>query len=404
MRTFRREGAFMRENGECVQQPATRVLMVSTSHPWHSSRIYFREALSLSQAGYDVRVLAQQGSTGEHEPELNVRCLPPVRSRLERLFVNAIRAYRIAKTYDVDVFHFHDPEFLPLSVLLRRATGRPVIYDVHEYYPESVAQKAWIPKPLRRPIAWLSRRVELSLAARLDGVVAVNSHLGERFAKRGCRVVIAPNYPPLDVYQPDVAPHEGAQMPAGSRNVIYAGRLSDDRGISVLVSAMRLVVDACPDVNLFLLGQGSDAYMARLNATIEALALQEHVHVLGWVFPNQVPGYLAQAQVGVFLLQPVNERYLETEPIKCFEYAAAGLPVILSDLPAMRRLTEAIGNGVVVDPDAEGEIADAIVKLLGDEMTRRDMGKRGRAAFLDSYNWETVVGRLVALYAEVVGR
>jgi len=88
---------------------------------------------------------------------------------------------RRARAMDVDAYHVHDPELLPQALWLRRVTGRPVIYDAHEYLGETTRTKRWIPGPLRRPVAALASGAERAAGRRLTGVVTANEDLAARF-------------------------------------------------------------------------------------------------------------------------------------------------------------------------------------------------------------------------------
>ena len=58
---------------------------------------------------------------------------------------------------DADLYHVHDPELLPAALWLARASGRPVVYDVHEYLGQTTRTKRWLPGPPARcrwPCSW----------------------------------------------------------------------------------------------------------------------------------------------------------------------------------------------------------------------------------------------------------
>jgi len=63
------------------------------------------------------------------------------------------RAFRLALSQRADIYHFHDPELLPVGVLLKLFTRAKGIYDSHEVVSQPILTKHWIPAPLRRPLA-----------------------------------------------------------------------------------------------------------------------------------------------------------------------------------------------------------------------------------------------------------
>lgn len=86
---------------------------------------------------------------------------------------------------------------------------------------------------------------------------------------------------------------------------------------------------------------------------------------------------------------------------KLFEYMASGLPVIVSDTPGWRWLTDELRCGLAVDPLDPGSIAAAIEYLLSHPDEAEEMGRRGRQAVQDRFNWEAEAGNLIGLYRRV---
>jgi glycosyltransferase involved in cell wall biosynthesis len=380
-----------------------RIVHLSTVHPALEQRLFFKEALTASTFGHEVVVIAPH-----HQAEIvqGVRIIPirEWRSRILRGTFAAARAFAIARRQRADLYHFHDPELLPWSCLLQAVTKRPVVFDMREYHVEAIRAKQWIPRLLRLPIAWLYNRVETTLLRRLSGVVTVNDELAERVRRKGGRALVAPNYAPRGIFEDPVV-DEGLRVKYENQDVlVYVGGLSEERGISKAIEVAARLRQEFPRVTLLLVGGVHySGYRRTIQRLISDLGVEAHVELVGQVPHPDVPKLLGVADVALFLLQPVNVRYDNTEPIKYFEYSAAGLPLVVSDLPAMRRLVERIGNGVVVNPADTEEIANAVASLLRDARLRQEMGARGRKAFLDTYNWEAIGMKLLNWYAEVGG-
>jgi glycosyltransferase involved in cell wall biosynthesis len=89
-------------------------------------------------------------------------------------------------------------------------------------------------------------------------------------------------------------------------------------------------------------------------------------------------------------------------PQKIFEYMGAALPLIASDFPSWRRLLGCTGCGIFVDPLNPQAIADAIEYVLTHPAEAEQMGRRGQAAVLKRYNWDTEASKLVNLYSGLV--
>jgi len=380
-----------------------KVCILTTVHPPFSTRIFHKQAKTLVRAGYDVTLIAQH-ERDEVVDGVKIIALPKPRNRFTRIFGLSWRAFRLALRQRADIYHFHDPEFLPWGWLLQKITHEPVIYDVHEYYADSIRMKSWLPRTFRGMIASIFNFFEKTIARQLAGVVVVNQHMGKQFSDRGCQVCVLPNYPPKGLFETLPSTAHLEQAYGNHQVLIYAGGLSKSRGITRAIRVMKLLRKEFPNAKLLLAGRfESDLYQQKVMQLIDRLNLADNVDILGILPHPEVIRYLAVADVGIFLLQPVSTRYNWGEPIKYFEYSAAGLPVVISDLPAKRHLIEKNQNGVLVDPFDEEGIAKAIASLLRDPQQMKEMGKRGREAFLREYNWEAIEERLIEIYQKLTG-
>src|SRR5262249_8078753 len=112
-----------------------RVCVITSVHPASDVRIR-KECMSLVRAGFHVTLVAPNPSD-EIVDGLRIRALPRNTSRFRRLTKTAWSAWREAEQSDADIYHFHDPELIPVALLLGRR-GRKVVYDIHEDLPRDI--------------------------------------------------------------------------------------------------------------------------------------------------------------------------------------------------------------------------------------------------------------------------
>lgn len=407
--------------------PKHAVILTSVHDPF-DPRIFHKQARTLAAAGYRVTLLAPHGRD-EVVDGARVWGVPVPVSRAGRPLV-WLRLLGRALRLRADVYHFHDPELLPLGLLLARLTGRPVIYDAHEYYRDEIATRPWVPRPLRRLAAETVHAVETAVSRRLAATVAVNEHMAAGFRARGARSVAIHNYPPLAYFAPpaDASPKSdsvngGSPVPRsapartgsatfrvprsdggrGERSVIYTGLLTRDRGLVTVWEAGRRLRVLAPGTEIDIVGRvdwsGVPVGVPRDPARWEAEAA---ARFRGVVPATEIPAVLADAAVGwiPFRRTPNNVR---TIPLKLFEYMAAGLPVVASDFGFMAEIIREAGCGLLVRADDPEGHARALARLLAHPDDARAMGEHGRRAVIDHYSWEAESARLLELYAGLTG-
>ena len=368
-----------------------KVCILTTVHPPFDTRIFHKQAKTLVRASYGVTLIVQH-DRDEVVDGVRIMALPKPRNRFTRIFGLAGRAFRLALREHADVYHFHDPDLLPIGVLLKLFTKRKVIYDVHEDVPAQILTKHWIPSVLRRPLAWFFNLAE-KLATRALNVVAATEGIAEKFSRRN--PIVIHNYPDLEML-PNVTRDAAIQ---NERVLIYVGGISRLRGAVEMVDALACL-SHLGNLRLDLIGRFEPA---SLEAELQKMRGYERVRFLGWLQPEEVYKYLAQANIGLVCLHP-EPRYAISLPVKLFEYMAAGLPVIASNFPLWKEIIEGNECVITVDPLNPKAIAEAIEYLLTHPDEARRMGENGRQAVLEKYNWETEGKKLLALYEKLLAR
>lgn len=367
-----------------------KVCVLTSVHEPFDPRIFYKQAKSLAKAGYEVVLIAPH-SRDEVVDSIKIRALPPRRGRIKRI-LGTWKVLRWALEERADIYHFHDPELLLVGWLLKVVTGRPVIYDCHEYYPEAIMSRKWIPRVIRPVLGGLLRPVEAFFASSMSTVVVTEGQKA-RFPK----AIVLYNFPLLSSYR-TLQP-----APPGSEALIYIGALSEERGVLLMIEALEALTSE--GAKLTLVGRFDSPHtQAKVEALVRARGLEQRVEIVGQVPHDAVGGYLREAAVGLVPLQPKSQ-YAQAVPTKMFEYMASGLPIVASDLPPTRRFMEGVGCGFLVTPTDPKAHAEAIDYLLGHPEEARQMGERGRRAFLEGYNWEKAEeGKLLQLYAGLAAR
>jgi glycosyltransferase involved in cell wall biosynthesis len=383
-------------NTPVVARASARVCVLTAAHNPFDQRVFYKEAVSLAEAGYDVTLIApaRDEVRGTHR---GVHIEPvPVPSSRRRRFALQRQLLRRARRLRADIYHLHDPELLPLGWLLRRF-GHRVVYDVHENFAAAALTRQWVPRWLRRP---LSRAVDVSerrIARRLSGVVGVVDEQQQRFGD--CHFTTVRNFPRLEWFGP-----RPADAPADGAELVHVGSLSPERGSRFLLEILRELVTTHPRVRLNALGPfHTRADEELFHATVRDYGLQENVVWRTERMPYEELGrFIAGHRIGLIPGQASPKNLTPFVPTKLFEYLACGVPVVASALPSIVGFRQRGEWGVVADPACPATHAAAIARLLDEPAETRRLGEEGRRLVESMYNWETEAQNLLRLYAELL--
>lgn len=364
-----------------------RVAHLTSVHDYWDHRIFFKECRTLVEAGYKVTLIAPKGADAVING-ITIRAVPLHTNRIERMTRTMWRVYRAAVQEDADLYHFHDPELILVGLVLK-LRGKRVIYDVHEDMTKTVLSNGWLPAPLRRRLPAIARAVGWveSMAVRLlDATVLVIPMRHRGFPRHKC--VLVRNFPLIREF-----PQSGSPYAERPPIAAYVGGIGVVRGASDMVTAMGLIPKDL-DARLAMAGWFQPPELER---DLRSLPGFERVDLLGDRSREDVATLLSQARIGLCMLHPLPG-YLESYPVKLFEYMAAGIPIIASDFPTWRKIVDAAGCGILIDPGEPATLASSIAFLLRNPTVAKAMGERGRRAVADRYHWGPEGQRLVALY------
>ena len=353
-----------------------KVCHISSVHDYDDVRIFVKECSTLAKNGYDTYFVVNGDSKTINGVKIIGLGKPP-KSRIKRLLSFSKKAYKVAKSLDCDVYHFHDPELLKYGKKLAKQ-GKKVIFDSHEDVPAQILDKTYIPKFLRKMVAKRYQRIENDVVKHLYAVVTATSYIANKFKGRANIVVDINNYPKLDDILFSDRPVSERQAQA-----CYAGGIDDLRGKTIMIKAFEEM-----EGKLVLAGYNIDN---------EDFTKYKNVSFVGTLDRKGVNDLYADSLVGLCILMPANN-YVNSKPIKLYEYMGAGIPFVCSDFPLWKELADETNAGFCVDVNDIDAIREVISRLINDRKLAETMGKNGRKFILEKYNWDIEGAKLLKLY------
>ncbi|MCV9878281.1 glycosyltransferase family 4 protein [Brenneria izbisi] len=173
----------------------------------------------------------------------------------------------------------------------------------------------------------------------------------------------------------------------------FLGTLKPWHGVDTLIDAFALLYQRGNPVRLLIVGDGPE--YASLSDRVERQGLSDWVHFTGALPHTDIPARLAEMDIAVAPYPALPDFYFS--PLKIYEYMAAGLPVITTQVGHLEQIVVAGETGMVVAPDNPPALCGALETLVADHAWRCQLGANGRQSIIQNQSWDAVVQQIFRL-------
>ena len=305
---------------------------------------------------------------------------------------------RAAVAANADVYHANDLDTLQICGKAAAKNRALLVYDSHELWLESSRFKT-ATNPVNRIRL---RRIEKKYISKADAVIAVTPLRGREMRR------MYPGIKRLETVEN--APEKIMKLPekgmlrklAGADEhtvmALYQGVICPERGLEELIETASLA----KSTGMKFVVIGMDAWNGTLQEMAGKAGLSDCFVFLPPVPSEKLPQITVDADMGFILFRNTCLNHYYSLPNKLYEYMMAGVPVIASCFPELKRVIDETGCGVTVDPESPKEIFSAVKKLAGNPALRKAMSEAGRKAAMEQYNWEPQREKLTGIYREIM--
>lgn len=369
-----------------------KIVHVARTHRWDDTRIFKKECRSLAKAGHEVYIVTSDRSAKrENEMVDGIKFIviqTRKGNRVISLFKYISDAMKALKQLDADVYHIH--EFFLLILAKKLSYIGKVIFDSHEDFPKQVFFDSSLSdqRNLRREkLARIFMKWNIRYC---DRIIAATDEIEKALRVYNIPTCIIYNFPDLSEFNDAIIQEENSHREK-KRQICYVGGISEDRGINQTIEALNRVDDE--DIRLALAGPITNSYLAALKSK----DAWKKVNYYGYADSKMKLEIYGESMLGMITLMPIP-RYKVALPVKLFEYMAAGLPVIASDFPIIKKIIDEEESGICVDPENVLEIKKAIQYIANHPEHAQRMGENGKNAVQEKYNWDNEREKLYKLY------
>lgn len=371
-----------------------RIIISVTSDLVTDQRVH-RAAATLKEAGFRVLVIGRRLPDSRELPGKKYRC------RRFRLWFHKgplfyanfnIRLFFTLMFESFDLLLSNDLDSLPANYLASKLKGRPLVYDSHEYFTA-------VPELVHRPkVQRIWKRIESMIVPKLQYAYTVNESIADLYRKeyavdfKSIRNVPEPHRLPL---RDKVILRRELGLPVGKHIVILQGAgINIQRGAEEAVLAMQYLE------NTLLLIVGGGDVINQLKSMVKQYGLSDKVRFEGKKNPGELVLYTYSADLGLSLDKDTNLNYRYSLPNKLFDYIQAGIPVLASDLPEIKKIVTRYDIGRICPDHDPASLAKHMQEMLDDEQQRAHW-KHQLSVAAEELNWDKEKKKFIEIFRNI---
>lgn len=307
-------------------------------------------------------------------------------AQILKYFEFIFRVTKFYKNKDIKMVNIHAIALLPFGVFLKYLFKAKLVYDTHELETETNGGNG-----LRKKLA---KFVEKTLIKKCDLIFVVSENIADWYAKEYDirRPIVVKNAPRLVDSEKTNHFRENLGIKDESIIVLYQGGLSKGRGVDLLLECFKQRDD--DKVVIVFMGYGEIVEDIKI-----ASKERNNIFFHPAVDPDIVLEYTSSADIGISFIENTCLSYYYCLPNKLFEYAMAGLPVIVSNMKEMKELVEKYDMGIVVKDDKIDSMNNAIDKILQSDIKQMKQNARRCA---EENSWEVQEIKMINEYKRVL--
>ncbi len=395
------------------QKKVKKICFLADSHSLYDDRIYWKEALSLLKAGYEIHYIlaGDKSEYGITKEGILFQIIKKDYSAKNRYFNFLAKRYlsrglynqmyKSAAAVEADVYHIQDLKVNRIGKKLKSLSHHPkLIYDIHEPYPENIIDyrhTSGLSTIVKKLYANHIRKWEHRCAKIYDLIIVTEENVYNRFTAflPKDKVQIIYNYTNLGSHNP-ITNLENKEFDA-----IYTGGITKLRGAFKILEAIKILKTKKGDVKMLFLGSFfPSALKDEMLKYINKHHLESNILLMDSVPYNEVAEYYRKSKIGLGIFLPIKTHEIILQ-IKIFEYMNFGLPIVGSNSGHISRIIENDQVGIAIDPENPEEISEALYRLISDEKLYNTFSKNGWDAAQKKYRWEFMEEKLASIYSKL---
>ncbi|MEM7163027.1 MAG: glycosyltransferase [Bacteroidota bacterium] len=375
-----------------------KICMLAVAHSAKDDRIFFKESLSLHNAGFEVINLIGTNPNGQildmsgevlnpnGEKEVFLEGIKTIgiaeekgktQSLLKKVFRGKYYQRFIQKGVEENaaVYHAHEPQSYWLALQIAKQNGAKVVFDAHESWRTGSPKDMLIKRRQLRHLKYLIAANPLTV-----------SHLKKFNPKIQSEVI----------YNASII---GQQAFNESQEIVivHEGSFPFNRGLKLMLTALKILKEKKLRFTLKIIGEFRGEEKIYFDEFVRHHSLDAFIQVTGWKKYEEMPAELKGASIGLILNTPTPNNIYGGPANKLFNYIANNLCVIAVDLPETKRIVEKYNCGTILNNRSPELLADTLIHYF---QNKADLNTKRKAAYEahKELSWKNEADKLIAFY------
>ena len=314
-----------------------------------------------------INFLRDNGHTVEIMSSENTFTIPIKGLKNPSFMISSLLKSKFKKGFDI--VHAHN---IPAAYAMKNISGKKIL-SLHGIFSQQIVELHG------KTIGIISEKFEHDALKWPDVITVISKEAYEHYSKLGFDVKQIPNAIDLEsLPKATDRRHE--------KQVIFAGRLSKEKGIDTLVEIGKLLSD---DIHLIILGDGPE------KNKVSALAKSKtNIHYLGYQPKEKTIPLIRGSDA---LIQP---SIVEGISSTILEAMACKTPIIATEVGGNKELLENNKTGILVEPDSCEKFLDKIQELFADKKRAKKIGENAFSK-VQQYDWSNVGKEYLKIYSSL---
>lgn len=332
-------------------------ILVSVSNDINNDQRLYRTCTTLHENGYEVHVY------GRKKKDSSTLIYPFQTKRIQMIFQRGflfyaffnLRLFFVLLFSQKDILFANDLDTLLPNYLVSKIQKKPLVFDSHELFSEvpELESRAFSKK------VWKS--LENWIIPQLKNIITVSPGIQKYYqSKYHVDPVIIRNVPlALKIQKKEI---KGVSK---SKKIIwYQGSVNLGRGLELVIETIPMLEDY-----IFIIAGNGDI-LEELEQKVLQLKLEDKVKFLGKLDPKELKVLTPNATLGISLEEDLGLNYRFALPNKIFDYIAAQIPMIVSDLPDMSHMVSTHEVGEILKVRTPSTLSELIRKMESQDYSK----------------------------------